>query len=140
MERTTQFITARSLDRRILASTLGYFMSVSAVCIIIEQISVAVTLELVNLFTLVLCLQFYAILAEAIENLLHGVDFFTCRQSFSLSNKISTFYGTRKLNSVLIRALHRSLSSARSIPVHTNPSYFSKIHFNIILPHTSRCS
>jgi hypothetical protein len=62
VERTTQFITARSLDRRILASTFGYFMSVSDVCISTDQIIVAVTLELVNLLASVLCLQFYAIL------------------------------------------------------------------------------
>jgi hypothetical protein len=42
----------------------------------------------------------------------------------------SAFYGTRRFTTPFTRALHWSLSWARSI--HTIPSHLSKIHFNIV--------
>jgi hypothetical protein len=50
------------------------------------------------------------------------------------------FYGTRRFTTAFTRALHWSLSWARSIqspPSHPIPSYLSKIHFNIVHPSTS---
>ena len=43
---------------------------------------------------------------------------------------------TRRLITVFTKARYLSLTSAISVKVHSLPSYFSKIHFNIIL--TSR--
>jgi hypothetical protein len=50
------------------------------------------------------------------------------------------FHGTRRFNTVFTTAFHGSLSWALSIqsnPIHTIPSYLSKIHFDIVHPPTS---
>jgi hypothetical protein len=48
-----------------------------------------------------------------------------------LLKNFPAFYGTRRFITVFTRALHWSLSWARSIP-----SYLSKIHFNVVHPPT----
>jgi hypothetical protein len=67
-----------------------------------------------------------------------------CSQSWALLEEppivwplknFPSFYGTRRFNTVLTRALHWSLSWA--ISIHSIPSYLSKIHFNIVHPPTS---
>jgi hypothetical protein len=52
-----------------------------------------------------------------------------------LLKNFPAFYGTRRFITVFTRALHRSLSWARSIQ--STPSHFSKIHFNVVHPPTS---
>jgi hypothetical protein len=49
-------------------------------------------------------------------------------------------YRTWRFIAVFTRALNWSLSWARLIQSCTTPSYFSKIHYNIIFPPTSRCA
>jgi hypothetical protein len=49
-----------------------------------------------------------------------------------LLKNFPAFYGTRRFITVFIRALHWSLSWARSIQ--SIPSHISKIHFNIVYP------
>jgi hypothetical protein len=52
-----------------------------------------------------------------------------------LVKKFPTFYGTRRFITAFTKAPHLSLSWARSIQS-MSPSYFLKIHLNIILPST----
>ena len=52
-----------------------------------------------------------------------------------LVRNFPAFYGTRRFITVFTKARHLSLSQVRSIHS-TNPSHFSKIHFNIILSST----
>jgi hypothetical protein len=59
--------------------------------------------------------------------------------SSSWEENFPIFHGARKFIKVFTKALHLSLSWARSIQPIT-PSYRSKIHFNSILPPTSRFS
>jgi hypothetical protein len=67
--------------------------------------------------------------------LTHGAEpFLRSRQIVELLKNFPTFYGTRRFITVVTRALHWSLSWARSIQ-----SIPSQIHFNIVHPRTS-CS
>jgi hypothetical protein len=52
--------------------------------------------------------------------------------------RVPAFYVTKMLLSKFITAYHQALSWARQVqsrPDQTNPSYFFKIHFNIIILH-----
>jgi hypothetical protein len=56
-----------------------------------------------------------------------------------LLNNFPTFYKTRRYITVLPRA-HPGPALSQINPLHTTPSYLSKIHFNIILSPTFRSS
>jgi hypothetical protein len=50
------------------------------------------------------------------------------------TQELPAFYATRMFITVLTRALHWSLSKSQINPVHTIPSYLSKIEFNFVQP------
>jgi hypothetical protein len=60
--------------------------------------------------------------------------------NLQLFKNFPAFYGTRRLITMFIRALHWPLSWARSIQSLPSQPSLSKIHFNIVHPHTPRTS
>ena len=77
------------------------------------------------------------LLTYLLTYLLHGAEsFLTSYLVLQLIKKVPAFYGTRKFITVLTSARHLSILSQLH-PVPTTPSYFLKIHLNIILPSTS---
>jgi hypothetical protein len=65
-------------------------------------------------------------------------NFFCEADSHPASHEFPPFYGSRWFNAVFTTARHRSILLSQMNQVHTLPPYFSKIHFNIILPSTPR--